>query len=131
MSCQQSVRVRRHKPPGTRLENRDATLLGDENEPVDAEFKPVNPTDKDLRAIMHNKDPGAMRNKYLAVVKGTQLLHERENDYWLTGDSCWIAVGDFVLYIRRQLGDVVEIYEDRQGRFNPLLDEAVARAASP
>ncbi len=47
------------------------------DEPVDVEFRPV-PTGKDLRAIMHNKDPEAMRRQYFAVVKGTPLEHETE-----------------------------------------------------
>jgi hypothetical protein len=45
------------------------------SEPVDAEFRSV-PSEQDLRAIEHNKDPEAMRCKYFAVVKGIPLEQE-------------------------------------------------------
>lgn len=57
------------------------------------------------------------------------LRHEGANDFRLVGNSCWIAVGEFVVYIRKDRGGVVaEIYDDQINRVNPLASEAEARA---
>jgi hypothetical protein len=57
------------------------------------------------------------------------LRHEGVNDYRLVGESCWIAVGEHVVYIRKQgRGVIAEIYDDKINRINGLIAEAEAKA---
>lgn len=52
------------------------------------------------------------------------VLEQKPSDYRLVGNSCWIAVGGFVVYVRKDSGGVsAEIYSDEVD--SEVLSEAV------